>query len=329
MTPPVFALRIDKFDYMHGIITLPNEAVWYRAYEKDSVLKNVPTFFGDMEVAHFYANQNEKRKLGQFSCKRSLYVMDVRYVMSFLPFFLNMDFTDKDLLQKITVALGLCSFQKQIELLENLNVKGIGIDRMKRFSESNAFPIWANPLELRGVRVGITDIDYEVMSWLKCLLGKCVDGIIAPAMPSPFHNQGCVEVEKSVLYEELILFSPRDVLSHCRDVPKTKKVEYVEHTGAFDQFLNHHTNIHFGKKLIRFSKDQAHMIAVSGGGDESLEDTKYLSSSKLIELEKEISKKKKEWMKDIRKIHKSQPFLKHTTIYFVLDDYCRGQTKVK
>lgn len=324
-TPSTFALRINKFDYIHGVISVPYESMWYRAYDASSkpIIKNTPTFFGDMEVAFFYSKGNDNRKLGEFKCKRPLYLMDIRYVMAFLPFFLTRSFENKDILKKITVALGLCSFQKQIELLDEMNESSfdenlrMSIERMKNFTELQTLPEWTNPIELRGVRIGITDIDYEVMCWLKLLLEKCVDGIIAPMMPSPFHNQHSHSVDDSVLYQELVLFSPEQVLEHSRDLPKTQNVVYYQQTGDFNQFIQHHKSITFSLQPLRYSKDAKNQR----GGTSN--DIKYLSFEKQKELEKELSQKKKQWVKDVKRIHKSQYFLKHTTIPLSLVDECR------
>lgn len=327
-TPSKYALKINKFDYTHGVIPVSYKSTWYRAYDSNQkpIMKNIPTYFGDMEVAFLYSKNNENRLLGEFKCKRPLYLMDIRYVMSFLPFLINQNFENLEILKKITIALGLCSFEKQITLLEELNESNpntnmeSSIERMKEFSKSQTFPEWTNPIELRGVRVGITDIDYEVMCWLKLLLEKCVDGIISPMMHSPFHTQHSSSITESCLYQELLLFSPEQVLEHVQDLPKTDKVTYYLPTGNFNDFLQHHENITFSKKPLRLSRE----MKPQTGGDR--DDEKYLTFAKQKEFKEKIDKRRKTWLSDVKRIHKSQMFLKHTEVTFKIVNECRQKT---
>lgn len=62
-----------------------------------------------------------------------------------------------------------------------------------------------------------------------CLIEQypAIDGIIAPQLPTPFHDQGRhPDVARSILYEELILFHPQEALRHTEDRPLTPTVQY-------------------------------------------------------------------------------------------------------
>lgn len=94
-----------------------------------------------------------------------------------------------------------------------------------------AFSFWVpkiNPVELQGVRIGISDIDYEVMAWIKALFYPRLDGIIAPQMESPFHDQGSAD-------QELVLFTPNACLEWLCDRPLTPRVVYHHLTVPFSQ----------------------------------------------------------------------------------------------
>jgi hypothetical protein len=318
-----FALRIKKFDFTHGLITLPQESAWYRAYAPDiPVLTTEPLFFGDIDVAYMNAKPH-KRRLGEFQCVRPLRVLDIRYVMSFLPFVFRKNAPQKNMMQKITLALGLCSFEKQIELLQELPVDRYpllphNIRRMNEFNKLEVKPDWTNPIELRGVRVGITDIDYEVMMWLKELLLHVADGIIAPALPTPFHDQMFQDVSRSVMYEELILFEPRKAVRFLCDRPVTNKLIYYLPTGAFQQVLEHHEQLVLDAKPIRYSRNTHQR----GGDDTSLIKDEMGEKLEMDDkLKKEMAKTKRRWKRDIVRIQKSQQFLQHVFLPLKCDVY--------
>lgn len=300
MSFPAFALKIKEFDYTHGIMTLPQESTWYRAYLPDiTLLTDNPLFFGDIEVA-FINTQQGNRHLGEFKCTRSLRVLDIRYVMSILPFMFCKDSPDTEMMKKITISLGLCSMEKQRQLLRELPEHEYpylqeSIRRMEAFVSLDTKPNWANPIELRGVRISITDIDYQVMMWLKDLFGNVVDGIIAPALPTPFHEQ-------SVMYEELILFEPNKVLRFVQDRPITDKLIYYLPTSEFQQFLQPHDKIVFDAKPIMYSRKPYVPLIKDEMGERMAVDAKY---------RREVDGIQKHWMKDIKRIQRSQQFLQH------------------
>lgn len=241
--PNEVSFRFNEFDFIYGTIELPEQAIWYRAYDRARPrLSNMATCFGDMDTAWMYA-KGTGRPLGAFRCRRKLRVFDMRFVQALLPHMLRRNIYHT-VFEKVILALGLCSFHRQIELLDALpeprdgavrDILTTSVNRMREFARlpDNRLPGWTNPVEMQGVRIGITDDDYIVMTWLKALFGHMIDGIIAPRMPSPFHDQWKSDIRESVLMEELILFSPDEVLEYARDSPVGARMTYEVLTVPF------------------------------------------------------------------------------------------------
>lgn len=208
-TADLFNFR--DFEFVHGIFKLPKDIYLFRAtHPTREPPSTEPTFFGDYEVASFYKMQ-EGRILKAFKPKHELRVLDMRYIQAIIPHIwasVNPSQTELRIITSASLVLGLITFKKQIELLESLDVPMIAplIERMREFADLPHKPSWVHPIEIQGVRVGITDVDYFVMGFLKELFGHLVDGIIAPAVPSPYHMQIHRDISKSMLYQELIIF---------------------------------------------------------------------------------------------------------------------------
>ena len=190
---------------------------------------------------------------------------------------------------------------------------------MEEFSRLDVKPEWTNPIELRGVRVGISDIDYEVMMWLKELLHHVADGIIAPSLQTPFHDQMFPEVSRSGMYEELILFEPKKVVRFLEDRPITDKLIYYLPTGPFQQVLVNHENLVLDSKPIKYSRNTSQR-----GGDKDM----FIPSIKdelgeIMEMDntvaKNIAKIRKGWKKDIERIQQSQQFLQYAFLPLKFD----------
>jgi hypothetical protein len=213
------------FEFVHGIFQLPENIYLFRS-EDPSIPRDptMPLFFGDYEVASFYKLPG--RELRMYKPKQPIRVLDMRYVQSVLPQLFNISRLSKDALDVIhytSLVLGLVSYEKQIQMLEAENVPALQpmIQRMRDFAPLPNKPSWVNPIEMRGVRCGITDVDYMIMGFLKKLFNRVVDGIIAPALPSPYHDQ-CKgdDIRTSHIYQELILFHPEHSLDQV-PIPNT------------------------------------------------------------------------------------------------------------
>ena len=313
-----FAFRITNFDYTHGIITV-DQSCWYRAYDPEKVvLSDYPAFFGDIDVAYLNLAQGN-RKLGEFIAQRPLHLLDMRYVMSILPYIITVG-TYHPIYDKVTVALGLCSFKRQIELLNQFNPSkdpnmDRGINRMERFSNLQSKPSWVNPIELKGVRIGIGDIDFEVVMFLKDLFSPIIDGIIAPRLQSPFHDQMYDDIECSMMYEELIIFKPSSVLTFVQDRAITPTLKYYLPTGDFQQVVNSYMNLTTSIKPVRVPRQR---------GGNALQG-KPLIKDKLgelmdtnVEFRRKMNKLRNSWLPIIRNIHNSQSFFQKKQIPMIL-----------
>lgn len=216
-------LNIDKFEFVHGPFKLPENIYVFRAdHPGRPVPPDCPTFFGDYEVTSFYASKDSARVLKAYTLKQFTNVLDIRYIQAILPFLwdhVSKTPTDVEIVKLTTLVLGLSSLNTQIELLHEFSSKVANasvllsfIKRVEELRDLPKKPAWVNPIEPKGVRCGITDIDYYVMGFLKQLFGGLVDGIIAPALYSPFHDTKDPNITKSMMYQEIILFNPAAVL---------------------------------------------------------------------------------------------------------------------
>lgn len=324
-----FGISIRIYDYCHGIMTLPEHAVWYRGYDPNApILSPNPMFFGDIEVASLYTRSSPGRRLGEFNCKKNLRVLDMRYIMSILPYMLQKDLSNEAIVEKITIALGICGFERQIGLLDQLDRTDYPqlpthIQRMRDFAGLTDKPGWVNPIELRGVRAGITNIDYEVMVWLKDLFYPIVDGIIAPRLPTPFHDQVHPDVSRSCMMGELILFDPGSCLIHSVDRPLTSSVQYYHPTMSMQNLvdvnfasMSYHerTNIppirrsHYGGQNASHGTRESMLPLIRDiMGDRLATDPVF---------RKQFAKVQSSWQPMIKKIKKSQLFLQKVCITF-------------
>jgi len=320
------AISIRDFEYCHGIIVLEDQTIIYRAYDVTKpVLTEYPMFFGDIEVAHFYAKNSANRKIGEFRCKRQIRLLDMRYVMSILPYLLRKDYTHS-IITKATLALGLCSFNKQIELLEELSVVeypqlSTHITRMRDFADlpETDKPDWINPIELKGVRIGITDIDYEVMVWLKDIFKPIFNGIIAPLFPTPFHDQRDANVAKSHLMGEVILFNPEKVVTHALDRPLTHLVMYFNNTNTMQSIID----AKFHNMLTRGQQNVQPIRSYQFGGEccrnsinklPLIRDTMGDRLSTDKKFRDNFNKARKTWMPIVKSIRNSQQYLQQACI---------------
>jgi len=263
------AFRIREFEMIQGIVVIPQDSIWYRAYDPNlPILDKEPLFFGDMEVAHMYARSNQGRKLGEFRATRQLYLLDLRYVTVIMSYLYRFMTATPEIIHDISVALGTCSLARQIELLAQMDPGAFPnlpqcIQRLRDFkalSETDR-PAWVNPIEQQGVRVGITDLDYKIMSFFKMLFP--IDGVIAPEIPTPFHDQRDADIRRSVLYEEVVLFNPVSSVSHVQDRPITDRVQYFVQTVPFEEaYIKQHY-----RGTLTSGLQPPRIRYMSGGGD--------------------------------------------------------------
>ena len=301
--------KLQSFDFIHGVTLVPSEAIWYRGCRSDEVLGNDPLFFGDMEVAWLNAHQ-PGRVLREYKCVKALRLIDMRYIMAILPYIIKN--TDNiNTIERLYRGLGICTFRKQIELLEKLNNSDYpdlvnAIRRMRLFEKLKKKPSWVSPVEMRGVRAGIANEDYLLISWLKDLFEKTVDGIVSPALPTPFHDQGMPDVGRSVMMQELIIFNPKRCLEFIQERPVKSIIEYHYQTLPFDMILKSNYREFVSGHLIMsggttLQPKTPRKIVYLPNKDEIDGKTKAL-----------LVDERRAWMPHIRRIQKSQEYLKHT-----------------
>ena len=243
-------VQLDFQDFpvvMHPFM-VPEHTIWYRAAaHTETTLSNAPRFFGSYRTSAFYADM-PGRTLTAYSSNRALRLLDMRHVQGMMRMMVASRRTPQvsaaahTAMEILNVALGLCSFGLQINILKSIQANSVhpesiepGIQRMLQFASEVAqsmrqtprsYPTWMNYIEAAGVRVGITDIDYMVMEILKKLFEGVVDGILAPVMRSPFHDQGpnaCDPADGRML-EELVLFDPEQVLVELPTLPRAPRL---------------------------------------------------------------------------------------------------------
>ena len=239
MLAPLIQLDFEDFPVVMHPFVVPEKTVWYRAApNSEATLSNVPRFFGSYRTSAFYAEM-PGRTLKAYSSIRALRLLDMRHVQCMMRMMVASRRTSQvsapahTAMELLNVALGLCSFSTQTNILLSMQKNALhpasiepGIKRMLDFAKNVAqrmqqaprsFPTWMNYIEAGGVRIGITDIDYMVMDVLKKLFEGIVDGILAPVMRSPFHDQG-------KMFEELVLFHPEEVLTELTALPQSPRL---------------------------------------------------------------------------------------------------------
>lgn len=228
LMPYLFDFR--DFEFVHGVFELPENIFIFRAVDPTApMLPNIPTFYGDYEVAQFYSKE---RRLTAYEPKRKIRVLDLRYVQAILPQLWRVTGTntksEEEVIYKSSLCFGLTSFRRQIELLEGNGLTQVEriLQRMKAFMELPVKPAWVNPIEMQGVRCSITEYDYQVMNFLKLVFGDIVDGIIAPALPTPSHDQIHEHIDKSMMYQELVIFDPSSCLKEIVSSQPTFRLSF-------------------------------------------------------------------------------------------------------
>lgn len=217
-----FELSYDHFDFAAGFVYIPSNVLWYRAASPDvAELTDDCIYVGPKYVADWYAAGDEKRVKCVYTNTMPLKVLDIRFLAKMIPYILthrksgSTNEATMKWYRALCISLGSCSLKRQIELLHEIRTKpnsvfDNGLARMEDFLE-NADPrtdLTINPIEKEGVRVGITDIDYYVITIIRQLFSQ-IDGIISPMMQTPYHYQYGY---KDTILPEMVVFYPKRVL---------------------------------------------------------------------------------------------------------------------
>lgn len=208
--------EFKAFPFVDGIIEFPKDTVFYRGINHESpvVLRDTPIYLSSRAIAQEYG------KVHFVKSKDTLRLVDLRKLMAIMPMVIaTHKITNAATLRAIyylTVALGLCDYMRQIDMLVDLtqhtqdDAINPHIAAMKAgFTKAKTN---TNPHAVPGVRVAITSIDAFVVTILSELFGETCDGFIAPELFSPFHSH-------MRTHEEIVVFKPTKKLKVTREMP--------------------------------------------------------------------------------------------------------------
>jgi hypothetical protein len=186
-------------------------------------INNRPSYFGEIDNATKYLKSG--RKLGIFSTKRRIKLLDIRYISKIINDLIllrkNNDF-DTIIKGYMTLALshGLVSLYKQLNLYKMRYIKSIDTDsRYKKiieyyndFESKTNKELFQNPLELQGIRIGETNNDVDSTFILKEIFGDFCDGFICPTIFSSYFDNNTIP-------NEILLFNPLDTVIEIETIP--------------------------------------------------------------------------------------------------------------
>lgn len=220
----IITYKFDKFDYTDHDIIIPKNTIFYRGIDHPvtEVLRDAPLYVASHEIAKHYG-----KHVYEIKTNRELKLIDFRKLKNLIRLIITSRTScDKDCMQCIfylTIAFGLCSYAKQVELLEKYldYAKDLAVDaqqiqvvkaRIDQMKSINLDKTPLNPFEPEGVRVAETYIDGHVVVIIKEMFKDIYDGFISPRLFSPFH-------EGNVTHEEIVIFNPKD----CMELNQTKE----------------------------------------------------------------------------------------------------------
>ena len=221
--------KIINFENFPPIIGQPiiinKNTIFFKSYsiKHGSAITNRPSYFGEINNASKYLKSG--RKLGIFSTKKKIKLLDIRYISQIINdlilFRKNNDF--ETIIQGyMTLALsyGLISLYKQLGLYKMRYSEKITSD--PRYQKIIAYyndyeskkdkELYQNPLELQGIRIGEINNDVEATIILKEIFGEYFDGFISPNIFSPYFDENYIP-------NEILLFNPSDSIIELETIP--------------------------------------------------------------------------------------------------------------
>lgn len=309
-----FLFDFHTFEFVHGVFKLPREIYLFRSEKSNSPFDfTTPLFFGDYEVASSYMGNG--RLLRVYEPKSRIRVLDLRYVQAILPKLfqsIRLSRSDLEVIYQTSLVFGLVSFQKQIEMLEDLNIPALQpmLQRMREFAALPNKPSWVHPFEMQGVRCSITEMDYKAIHFLKELFGDIIDGVIAPALPTPFHGHPTENIQNSMFLQELILFNPDKVLYKMDLI---NKLEYVDRYNA-QKYIE---DLMPGELIDRQQRIRPSRIALQTGGSSNhpLPEPRDSMAEQIaagdIKLQRQLEQFIKKAQKLANKLKKTQIYLRY------------------
>jgi len=221
--------KILNFKYFPSIIGQPiiinKNTLFFKSYsiKYGSSINSRPSYFGEIDNESKYLKSG--RKLGIFSTKKEIKLLDIRYISQII--------NDLILLRKnngfetiikgyMTLALsyGLISLYKQLSLYKmrylttldsDIRYKKI-IEYYNEFESKKNKDLFQNPLELQGMRIGETNNDVDSTFILKEIFEDFFDGFICPITFSPYFDDNNIP-------NEILLFNPSNTIVKIDNIP--------------------------------------------------------------------------------------------------------------
>lgn len=221
--------KILDFKYFPSIIgqqiIIDKNILFFKSYSTKygSPINDRPSYFGEIDNATKYLKSG--RKLGIFSTKRKIKLLDIRYISQIINDLIllrkNNEFeTIIKAYMTLALSYGLVSLYKQLNLykmrylttLETDSKYKKIIEYYNNYESKTEKELFQNPLELQGIRIGETNNDVDSTFILKEIFGDFFDGFICPTIFSPFFDDNYIP-------NEILLFNPLETIINIDTLP--------------------------------------------------------------------------------------------------------------
>jgi hypothetical protein len=221
--------KILDFKYFPSIIgqqiIIDKNILFFKSYSTKygSPINDRPSYFGEIDNATKYLKSG--RKLGIFSTKRKIKLLDIRYILQIINDLIllrkNNEFeTIIKAYMTLALSYGLVSLYKQLNLYKMRYLTTLETDsRYKKMIEyynnyesKTEKELFQNPLELQGIRIGETNNDVDSTFILKEIFGDFFDGFICPTIFSPYFDDNYIP-------NEILLFNPLETVINIDTLP--------------------------------------------------------------------------------------------------------------
>ena len=272
-------LDFQNFHPVHNVITIDKNTLLMRGYDPQyPPVSDRPAYFtSEIGIAKSYA----KPTLGYFRTTFELKLYDLRYIRLLLKDFF--DYQDRSIINNpditnciytITLALGLCSYEKQLDLLRTRYAEeltnptshsSIAMENMISYIQNQS--IQCNPVEPQGVRIAETTNDNLMIMCLREIFGDSIHGYIMPSVHSPYHY----EKTNNMLNSEIVLFNPLECKIELLNMSDQSLPNVIKMNIA--NLYPPYRTLVLNYKTLRPTK-----TAVIGGGQESMNKNRFFDA---------------------------------------------------
>jgi hypothetical protein len=225
-------------------ITLDENILFFKAHWTKYNPLERPSFFGEIDNASKYLKAG--RKLGVFSTKKKIKLLDIRYVCQIINDLILLRQDNTVIIGYMTLALsfGLVSLYKQLNLYKNRYTSTLKDDKRyekiieyyNNYEKSTEKYFWQNPIELQGIRIGETNNDVESTIILKEIFGNFFDGIISPVIFSPYFDENNIP-------NEILLFEPSNCVNEVENIINLNNKNNITSISIKDIIKNNNINL--------------------------------------------------------------------------------------